>query len=97
MAEIEIKLYEIELEILFSQNPFATKLEMSEFQFVQANFADKIILDQKPQKLTEKTEWALPKPYHNKNVAIIVKSKNRAATIYHYVSQMILQVFENYG
>lgn len=63
----------IDLEILFSRNPFLSK-EKSDFSFVKPNHSDVISLDSAKGLL--KTNISIPEKFHKFNVCIELSTPN---------------------
>ncbi len=91
---INIKFYEIDLEILFSRNPNFIQ-NSDDFSFVLPSFSKEIKLDKnkKDQSLT----YDIPEEYLNKNLFIEVNSKSIKKFQIYYSSSLKVLINSNVG
>lgn len=92
LTQAEIKFYQIDLELLFSRNPFQATGKQS-FDWVQPNLRKTIQLD--PKKQFHKS--SIPKSMRNKNVLVEVSSGGRSQTVPHYSRSFETQFSERFG
>lgn len=92
LTEATLRIYEVDLEVLFCRNPFFSK-GSQDFSFVAPNFKSKIQLD--PQ--TRLASVGLPEKYQNKNVIVEVEYNGNKKTSSHFATSLKVQVLELYG
>ena len=93
--EIKINYYLIDLELLFSRNPFALKNNF-DFDYVNPNLTQ----IKKVEKLNENKnlEFYLPEKFDNKNVCIQAKGGNSTIeNLMHFSNTLTVDVLENQG
>ena len=92
VPEVTIKFYLIELEALFSRAPFLSQ-ESTNFNFVQPNLVQTIILDPTLKVYKHK----IPDAYHSKNISAEIEGSELQARDNYYFASLKVQIFENYG
>jgi len=92
MAQCQIKYYPMDIELLFSRNPFVQK-QTNEFMIVQPDTTALLPL---PEDQTT-YEIDLPAKYHNSNLIIEITAQGKRQSHVCYANSIHLQVIENYG
>ena len=94
VKEITINYYSIDLEVLFSRNPFLTK-NSEDFSFIKSNFSEKH--DFKNYEDLEKCSINLPSQFEKKNVFIQIRAFSKTVSLTYFSTSLQVQVMENYG
>jgi len=92
LIHCQINFYPMDIELLFSRNPFVQK-QSKEFMIIQPDETTDISLpaDQTAYKI------ALPEKYHNSNLIIEISAQGKNQSHVCYANSLHLQVMENYG
>ncbi|MFW6114242.1 MAG: hypothetical protein ACOC7K_00710, partial [bacterium] len=89
---VKVNFYEVDVELLFSRNPFVRKFGES-FASIKPNRSMDVTLpEDKPRTVVE-----LPESLNNKNVLIEVVGGGETKTLPHFSNSLSVQVIENYG
>ena len=92
IAEVAVKYYIIDLEILFSRAPFLTQ-NTEDFSYVRPNSSETVVLDPKMKE----RRIRIPEKYGAKNVVIEVNGGGIQKLVTYFSTSLKLQIFENYG
>jgi hypothetical protein len=92
IAEVAMKYYIIDLEILFSRTPFLTQ-NAEDFSFVKPNSTQIVQLDAKMKEQRVK----IPDAYSAKNIVIEVNGGGLQRLVTYFSTSLKVQIFENYG
>eukprot|EP01017_Pseudomicrothorax_dubius_P029140 TRINITY_DN3510_c0_g1_i2.p1 TRINITY_DN3510_c0_g1~~TRINITY_DN3510_c0_g1_i2.p1 ORF type:complete len:696 (+),score=188.42 TRINITY_DN3510_c0_g1_i2:115-2088(+) len=94
ISSITVDFFEIDLEVLFSRNPFLLQ-DSEDFSMIKPTKS--ITLPVETSTLIEKTVVDIPEEFTKKNVFISVASSSRRATTTYLPSTLKVQIIENYG
>ncbi|KAM3139602.1 hypothetical protein pb186bvf_008247 [Paramecium bursaria] len=92
---VEFEFYRIDLEILFSQNPFENQ-QNNDYTFVQPNATLKIDL-KSSLGLSQKQTVEIPADLLQQNLCIYAKANNKRSQTRYYSTSINVQVMENNG
>lgn len=92
IAEIAVKYYVINLEMLFSHTPFLTQ-NADDFSYVKPNKSELVKLDLKGKQCVVN----IPEQYSKQNILIEVNSGAIQHLVTYFSTSLKLQIFENYG
>ena len=93
--KVEVNYYLIDLELLFSSNPFVQELSGSagKFSHIRPNTSKQITL----QDGGAKHAFDLPEEYHNRNLLIEIVADGITRSQAYYSNSLTVQMSENYG
>ena len=94
LNEITVNYYEMDIEFLFSTNPFARD-QIDGFSMIRPNLSQTVTLEEGETKGTH--EFALPEQFDNKNVLVEVVAGDDSKSKTWYANSMEVQVIESYG
>ncbi|KAL4490234.1 hypothetical protein ABPG72_004273 [Tetrahymena utriculariae] len=94
ISKLTITYYLIDLEILFSRNPFLSK-EASDFSFVKPNHLE--VFDFDISKGLQKVQIPIPEKYVKSNVCIEVSSHNVQSSVTYFSTSLQVQIIEDIG
>ncbi|KAL4440764.1 hypothetical protein ABPG74_013745 [Tetrahymena malaccensis] len=94
ISKLTITYYLIDLEILFSRNPFLSK-EASDFSFVKPNHSE--VFDFDISKGLQKVQIPIPEKYVKSNVCIEVSSHNVQSSLTYFSTSLQVQIIEDIG
>ncbi len=92
ITECEINYYLMDIEFLFSQNPFVQGYG-KQFSYIMPNKSIKLKLD----KNKKSKEFEILKEYQNSNILIEIKQKNKNDFKTYFANSMNVKLEENYG
>lgn len=92
LASIRVNIYEMDLEFLFSSNPFVTR-DTGRFSYIRPNAA--YTLDLPPG--SDLFEFRVPEQFASKNVLVEVAAAGRKRAVAVYANALNVRVVENYG
>lgn len=92
LAEFRVNYYRMDVELLFSKNPFAQQFA-GPFTYVKP--IESAVVPLKEKKGTFRFD--LPKAYRSSNVVVEVESGGVRQSRTHYANSMVVQLAENYG
>ena len=92
MAACRVNYYLMDIELLFSRNPFVQQ-HGGQFATIRPNATAAIKLD--PKKDTH--EFPLPEEFHSSNVMVEILSGGVKQSRAYYANTLAVQVVENYG
>jgi len=92
MKQVRVNYYEMDLEFLFSSNPFVTQ-DSGRFGTIRPNLSEVKELPKGKDRL----DFAVPKAFAGKNVLVEVLGAGRKKAVAVYANTLKLQVVENYG
>ncbi len=92
LANATVNYYEMDLEFLFSSQPFVSG-DSSQFSFIKPNFSEQKALDANADVL----EFEIPERFHSKNVLVEVVAGGKTSSAAVYANNLKLQLVENYG
>ena len=92
LNEVEIRYYQMDIELLFSRNPFIQQTSQG-FALIRPNHREMVALaaDQ------HRTEIDLPATLHNANLMIEVRGGGQIKSRAYYAHSLIVELQENYG
>lgn len=93
ISEIIIYFYKVDLEILFSRNPFLSQAK-DEFAFIKPNHTHIVTI--KGNELT-KSHYEIPPDLQKANVYIQLRSNNKTLSTTYFPTNLKAQIVENYG
>ena len=94
LKEITVNYYEMDIEFLFSTNPFARD-QIDGFSMIRPNLSQTVTLENDEAKGTH--EFALPEQFDNKNVLVEVVAGDDSKSKTWYANSMEVQVIETFG
>ena len=94
LNEITVNYYEMDIEFLFSTNPFARD-QIDGFSMIRPNLSQTVTLENDEAKGTH--EFALPEQFDNKNVLVEVVAGDDSKSKTWYANSMEVQVIETFG
>ena len=89
---VTIKYYEMDIELLFSRNPFVQRFSGA-FSYIKPN----VVSDVKLNAKNKSQKIDLPKQFQNSNVLVEITGAGQAKTSTYYSNSLDAQVVENYG
>ncbi|MFL2871131.1 MAG: hypothetical protein ACJZ8O_10325 [Pirellulaceae bacterium] len=92
LDEVTVNYYLMDLELLFSRNPFV-KQNSDAFSFIRPNQSAVVKLAKKQSSM----QIAIPKEFLNKNVLVEVTGKGVNASAAYYATSMRVQLIQQYG
>ena len=92
LHQVRVNYYLMDVELLFSQNPFVQKYS-SQFSHIRPNATESVDLPEK------ETAFSVPLPgqFHNRNVLVEIIGGGQTKSQAYYSNSMAVQVIENYG
>lgn len=101
LKTVRINFYEMDVELLFSRNPFAQQFR-GQFSSIRPNQSMDVTLDAQEKPGPAKTISArkvipLPDALQNKNVLVEIVGAGLTRSQAHYAHSLSVQVIENYG
>ena len=94
LAQFTLAFYRVDLEVLFSKNPFITK-EKDEFSFIQPAESRQIKIDN-PHDL-QKTAIEIPESLRKYNLYIDLKTENKTLSETYFSNSLQVHLIEAYG
>ena len=92
ISNCQINYYPMDIELLFSRNPFVQK-QINEFMIIKP--AETSTIDLPQQKSVQIIE--LPEIYQNKNLIVEMTAQGKQQSHVCYANSLQLQIMENYG
>jgi hypothetical protein len=92
LKSVTIKYYEMDIELLFSRNPFVQR-HSGAFSYIKPNVVKEVKLGDKAKTFTVE----LPKQFHNSNILVEITGAGQSKTQTYYSNSLDAQVVENYG
>ncbi len=92
LKEVTVNYYEMDLEFLFSSNPFVTS-DTERFSFIRPNLTEVKSLPGGQTKL----EFPIPAAFAGKNVLVEIRGAGQKKAQAYYANSLDVQVAENYG
>lgn len=92
IAELTVNFYLMDLELLFSNNPFVQQ-GSGQFSFVRPNLTKKVTIE----KGKNGTELDLPEQFQQSNVLVEIEAGGKTQSRAYYANSLTVQVLENYG
>ena len=93
LKALEVRYYLMDVELLFSRNPFVKEHGGTQFSYIQPNLSKQFKLDDK--KTTFKFD--LPKQLSNRNILVEARAGGVVRTQAHYSNSMAIQVIDRFG
>jgi hypothetical protein len=93
VREAKLSFYVVELEILFSRNPFFSQLN-DDFTFLKPNHVHALQFKEQQQ---EDLIFEIPPTLQKSNLFIQLRSDNKFSTVSYFASSFVVEVIENYG
>lgn len=92
LDKVRVNFYEMDVELLFSRNPFVQQFS-GQFSSIQPNLTQDIVIDKKssPQRIP------LPKALQNRNVLVEILGAGQTRSQAYYSNALSAQVIETYG
>jgi len=94
VAEATISIYQINLEILFSRNPFLSQ-NSDHFNYVKPNHSERVELGN--SELEKLHKYEIPNEFKKSNVYIQVRSADKSFAVTYFSTSLKVTVLENYG
>ncbi len=94
LSEFTLAFYRVDLEVLFSKNPFITK-EKDEFSFIQPAESKQITIDN-PHDL-QKTIVEIPENLRKYNLYIDLKTENKTLSETYFSNSLQVHLIEAFG
>jgi len=94
VREITLAFYRIDLEVLFSRNPFITQSK-DEFSFIQPSEIEKVNI-QNPQDL-QKLTLEIPQKLQRFNLHIELRTEEKRLSATYFSTSLKVHILENYG
>ena len=94
VAEITLAYYRVDLEVLFSRNPFITQSK-DEFSFIQPKQTEKIAIAN--ANSLAKTSHEIPDSLKRYNLYIELRAGDKTQSVTYFSTSLKVQVFDNYG
>ena len=91
-----INYYEMDVELLFSRNPFVQQFS-GQFSSIKPNLTAEITLEAAAGKTQGTKAIPLPAALHNKNVLVEIIAAGQTKAQAYYSHSLAVQVIENYG
>ncbi len=92
ITEVTINYYLMDLELLFSNNPFVQQ-GSGQFSFVRPNLTKKVTLE----KASGTAEFDLPEQFQQSNVLVEIEAGGKTRAHAYYANSLTVQMLENYG
>ncbi len=92
MKAVQVNFYEMDLELLFSRNPFVQEFGEN-FASIRPNQSLSVELEANEAA----TKVELPAAFRNRNVLIEVTGGGITRTLPYYANSLSVQIIENYG
>ena len=92
LRQVRVNYYLMDVELLFSQNPFVQKYS-SQFSHIRPNATEPVDLPEKGTSFSV----PLPEQFHNRNVLVEIIGGGQTKSQAYYSNSMAVQVIENYG
>jgi hypothetical protein len=92
LESVTIKYYEMDIELLFSRNPFVQRFSGA-FSYIKPNVVKVIKLKQKGKTI----RVDLPEEFSNSNVLVEITGAGKSKTQTYFSNSLDAQVVENYG
>ncbi len=92
LNQVRVNYYEMDLEFLFSSNPFVTQ-DSGRFSTIRPNLSEVKALPKGKGRL----DFSVPKAFAGKNVLVEVLAAGQKKALAVYANSLKLQVVENYG
>ena len=92
LDSVEVDYYLMDLELLFSRNPFVTEFA-GQFSHIFPNQSVTIQLD----AAADSTTISLPDELHNQNVLVEVRAAGDAKSVSYYSNSLLVEMSEAYG
>eukprot|EP00456_Euglypha_rotunda_P016433 TRINITY_DN1542_c1_g1_i2.p1 TRINITY_DN1542_c1_g1~~TRINITY_DN1542_c1_g1_i2.p1 ORF type:complete len:2121 (+),score=552.63 TRINITY_DN1542_c1_g1_i2:3010-9372(+) len=96
IKEARVNFYEMDVELLFSRNPFVQKFS-GQFSSIKPNMSVDVKLEPGDGKLLGEKSIPLPETLLNKNVLVEVVAAGQTKSEAYYSNSLVVQVIENYG
>ena len=101
VEELTINYYEMDIELLFSRNPFSRD-QMDGFSLIRPNLTQTVSLtDEKKDSPAESPvgvhKFELPAEFRNKNVLVEIAAGDKTKSQACFANSLDVQVIENYG
>ena len=94
VREITLAFYRIDLEVLFSRNPFITQSK-DEFSYIQPSEIEKINI-QNPQDL-QKLTFEIPQKLQRYNLHVELRTEEKRLSATYFSTSLKVHILENYG
>ena len=94
VREITLSFYKIDLEVLFSRNPFITQSK-DEFSFIQSIYTHTLTIEN--TKDLQKLLVEIPEKLQKYNLHIELKTENQTLSGTYFSTSLKIQIIENYG
>ncbi len=92
LAEIQVNYYQMDVELLFSRNPFVQR-QSRQFSYIQPNSSEIVKLPANARNFT----FALPESLSSANVLVEITGAGQTRSQAYYANSLTVQVIENYG
>ena len=92
LADAQVNFYLMDLELLFSRNPFVQKFS-SQFSLIQPNESLTLTLPAEQNQF----EFELPARFHTSNVLVEIVAGGKTRSQAYYANSLDVQLMENYG
>ena len=92
LKAVTVNYYEMDLEFLFSNKPFASG-DSGQFSFIKPNFSEEKQLPADQDLL----KFPIPKQFSSKNVLVEVVGGGQTKSSAVYANSLKVQIYENYG
>ena len=96
LKKARINFYEMDVELLFSRNPFVQQFS-GQFSSIKPNLSQDVTLDAVAGKTGGSKAIPLPPALHNKNVLVEIVAEGQTRSQAYYSHSLAVQVIENYG
>lgn len=93
LQELQLRYYVMDVELLFSRNPFVQQQGGRQFAYIEPNVVKQVKLPQDKSRL----DVALPDELRNKNVLVEARAEGVVRTLATYAHSMSTQLVERYG
>mmetsp|Transcript_24063 Transcript_24063/g.21101 ORF Transcript_24063/g.21101 Transcript_24063/m.21101 type:complete len:399 (-) Transcript_24063:507-1703(-) len=94
IKEITVFFYKIDLEILFSRNPFLSQ-SRDDFAYIMANSSHKVTIENSSE--LQKAQYEIPPDLQKSNVYIQLRTENKNISKTYFSTSLKVQIIENYG
>jgi len=94
IKEITVLFYKVDLEILFSRNPFLSQ-SRDEFGFIKPSHSHKVTINNGND--LQKCQYELPPDLRSCNVFIQLRTENKILSTTYFSTSLRVQIVENYG
>ena len=92
LEQLQVNYYLMDLELLFSRNPFVQK-HSGQFSLIQPNAKATVKLEDGK----DVTTWSLPNEFRNRNVLVEVRGAGLVKSQAYYSNSMNVEMTSNYG